>query len=321
MSYHIYIKNNQSISFNQLLESKYLPKNTNISFGVNPNELLKGYSKLYIPKLSSRGVAITTNTEEYDVEVNVGATKDDWRLAVKISLALGEINDSLINPEFDSEKSLQEFERDYNEDWVESVKHLSMDSFIQMFKEGKTGGGAMTFMGCIRHYYVGNYIINLFSKKDVPEEMFYDRLIEEIRKIQFIEDYEEEIEFPTVRIMDFPEGEKKLTIFPANFKVLLPNADYVILNKIGVAIAKIPYNDFINYISTKAKRVDELQYIIYPIEESEHYKMLLHFKALEEGQNTINKIDTKETKEESKTEIESNQIEKLESKKWWEFWK
>jgi hypothetical protein len=113
MSFHNYIKNNQRISFNQLLENKYLPKNTNISFGINPNDLLKGYSKLYIPILSSRGVAITTNQEAYDVEVNIAATKDDWRLAVKISLALGEINDSLINPEFDSERSLKEFERKY----------------------------------------------------------------------------------------------------------------------------------------------------------------------------------------------------------------
>lgn len=319
MSFHIYIKNNQNISFKQLLENKYLPENTNISFGINANDLLNGYSKLYIPKLSSRGVAITTNPEEYDVEVNVGATREDWRLAVKISLALGEINDSLINPEFDSEKSLEEFEREYNEEWIESVKHLSVSSFIQMIKEGKDV--VMTFMGCIRHFYAGNYIVNTLSKDNVSEELLYDRLIEEIRKIQFIEDYEEEIEFPTVRLMDFPEGEKKLTIFPANYKVLLPNADYVILNKIGEAIAKVPYNDFIKYNSTKAKRVDELQYIIYPIEESEHYKMLLHFKSLEDVQNVIQKSDDIKTKVESKTEVEINQIEKLESKKWWEFWK
>ena len=319
MSFHIYIKNNQSISFNQLLENKYLPKNSNISFGINPNDVLQGYSKLYIPKLSSRGVAITTNPEAYDVEVNIGATKDDWRLAVRISLALAAINDSLINPEFDSEKSLKEFESEYNEEWVESVKHLSLSSFIQIIKEGKDV--VMTFMGCIRHFYVGNYIVNTLSKDTVSEEVFYDRLIEEIRKIQFIEDYEEEIEFPTVRIMDSPEGEKKLTIFPANFKVLLPNADYVILNKIGEAIAKVPYKDFIKYNSTKTKRVDELQYIIYPIEESEHYKMLLHFKSLEDAKNFIQKSDPNETRVASKTAAEINQIEKLQSKKWWEFWK
>ena len=49
----------------------------------------------------------------------------------------------------------------------------------------------MTFMGCIRHFYVGNYIINTLNKDNISEELFYDRLIEEIRKIQFIEDIED----------------------------------------------------------------------------------------------------------------------------------
>ncbi len=319
MSYHIYIKNNKSISFNQLLENKYLPKNTNISFETNPNDLLKGYSKLYIPKLSSRGVVITTNPEEYDVEVNVGASREDWRLAVKISLALAEINNSLINPEFNGLKSLEEFERDYNEEWIEGVKHLSIDSCIQMFKEGKTGGGVMTFMGCIRHYYVGDYVINKISQDYVSEELLYDKLIEEIRKIQFIEDYEEKIEFPSVRVMDFPEGEKEIAIFPANYKVLLPKVDYVFLMKKNEAIVQVPYDDFIKYISRYTERVDELQYIIQPINEVEHYKILLHFKTLENEINLIQKNEDNETKAEP--ELELPKIEKLNSKKWWEFWK
>lgn len=318
MSLHIYIKNSQSITFNQLLESKYLPKNTNISFGVNANDLLEGYSKLYIPKLSSRGVAITTNPEEYDVEVNVGATKEDWRLAVKISLALAEINNSYINPEFDNEKSLDEFEREYNEEWVESVKHLSIDTFIQMFKEGKTGGGAMTFMGCKRDYYLGDFILNKLSKDNEAEGLLYDKLIEEIRKIQFIEDYEEEIEFPSVRIMDFPEGEKKIAIFPANFKILLPKVDYVFLMKKNADIVQVPYDNFLKYISKQAERVDELQYIINPINEIEHYKILLHFKTLENEEDVIPKDVDNETK--IGTKVEQSKIEKLDSRKWWKFW-
>ncbi|WP_027382176.1 hypothetical protein [Epilithonimonas caeni] len=317
MSFHFKIKKKQNISFKQLLENKYLPENTNISFEANFNELLNGYSKLYISKLSSRGVAITTTQNEFDVEVNVGATKEDWRLAVKISLALGELNDSLINPEFDDEKTLEQFENEYNEAWVESVKYHSMSIIIQMFKEDKTRGGAMTFMGCIRHFYVGNYVIDTLSKDNESEELLYDRLIEEIRKIQFIEDYEDEIEFPSTRIMDFPEGEKKIAIFPANFKVLLPKVDYVFLMKKNEAIVQVAYDDFIKYISTQSKRVDELQYIIYAVDESKHYNMLLHFKSLEDKKNEI-KI---ESKIETITKLPTNKIEKIGTKKWWKFWK
>jgi len=279
MSFHIYIKNKQIITHSQLLKNKHLPVDTKISFGIYPQELLDGYSKFYLPKLSSRGVAVTTSLDKYDVEVNVGATKDDWRLAVKISLALGEINNSTIEPEFDDEISLDEFETNYNEKWIESIKHLSIESFIQVQKES---GGALTFMGCVRHYYAGDYIIDTLSKNTDSQEMFNDKLIEEIRKIQHLEDYEDNIEFPSVRIMDFPnEGEKKLTIFPANFKVLLPKADYVILMKKGGEVAKIHFDNFIKHITPKAKRIDEFQYIIYPIEENEHYQMLMHFKSME----------------------------------------
>ncbi|KFF07121.1 hypothetical protein [Flavobacterium reichenbachii] len=280
MSFHIYIKNKQKIKYDQLLNNKHLPAETKISFGINPQEPLDGYSKFYLPKLSSRGVAVTTNPDKYDVEVNVGATKDDWRLAVKISLALGEINDSTIEPEFDDEISLDKFEKNYNEKWIEEVKHLSMESFIHMIQET---GGALTFMGCIRHYYAGDYIINKLSQNIHSPEMLNDRLIEEIRKIQYLEDQENDIEFPSVRIMDFPDEkeEKSITIFPANFKVLLPKADYIFLIKKNEAIVKVAFDDFIKYIAPKAKRVDEFQYIIYPVQENEHYQMLLHFKSIE----------------------------------------
>ncbi|MCD1116953.1 hypothetical protein [Chryseobacterium turcicum] len=239
-------------------------------------------------------------------------------MAVKISLALSELNNSVIKPELGNEKTFEEFERDYNEEWIESIKYLSMDTFIQMFKEGKTDGGVMTFMGCIRDFYAGNYIIDTLSKGTISEEMFYDRLIEDIRKLQFIEDYEKEIEFPSVRIMDFPEGEKKIAIFPANYTVLLPKVDYVFLMKKNDTIAQVPYDDFIKYISKQAKRVDELQYIIHPINEIEHYKILLHFKTLENEKNIIQKGLNNETKKETKEEV--NKIEKLDSKKWWKFW-
>jgi len=313
MSFNIYIKNNKSISYNELLENKYLPKSTNISFGVAPTEILDGYSKLYTPKLSSRGVAITTNQDNYNVEVNVGATKDDWRLAVKISLALGDLNNSLISPEFDNELSISEFEEKYNEDWIEDIKYLGIDTFMYMIKEGTDV--VLTLMGCIRHFYVGEYVINKLSADNPSSELFNDRLIEELRKIQYLEDYENEIEFPSVRIMDFPEeGEKKLTIFPADFKVLLPKADYVILNKIGEAMAKVPYKVFINHINSKAKRIDELQYVINPVNEIEHFKMILHFKELESSDQNIIHSEKEEKLEKEK------QTEKIEPKKWWKFW-
>lgn len=316
MSFHIYIKNNQKITYKQLLESKFVPKNTSISFGVNPNDFINGYSKLYIPKLSSRGVAITTTENEFDVEINVGATKEDWRLAAKISLALSELNNSLIKPEFDDAKTLEEFENEYDENWIESVKHLSMNSFIQMIKEGQDV--ILTFMGCIRHFYVRNYVINSISKDTISEASLYDRLIEEIRKIQYIEDYENDLEFPSIRIMDFPEGEKKVTIFLANFKVFIPKVDYVFLLKKGDANVKVAYADFIDFVSPKTKRIDELQYIIYPIDEIEHYKILMHFKLLDETKNLIPKNESKIT---SKTELVTPTIEKTDAKKWWEFWK
>ncbi|KAF2508649.1 hypothetical protein EYY60_16100 [Flavobacterium zhairuonense] len=315
MSFHFSIKNKNKISFHQLLENKYLPKETKVSFGVNLNDIVNGYSKFYLPKLSSRGVALTTNSEKYDIEINVGATKDDYLLATKITLALAELNDSLIDPEFDSELNLTEFEKKYNSDWIESVKHLGIDSFIQMIHEGEDV--VLAFMGPIRHYYVGKYIIDKLSTDSASQEKLNDQLIEEVRKIQYLEDSEEGIEFPSVKIMDFPEeGEKELTVILPNFKVLLNNVDYVVLNKVGEILIKVSYLEFVNYISPKAKRVDEKQYIIYPINEEDYLKMILHFKAIEnEKTNTV--------KFEVKPEVKTQIIKKEDSKKlkWWQIWK
>ncbi|WP_431244965.1 hypothetical protein ACQ9BO_12635 [Flavobacterium sp. P21] len=67
----------------------------------------------------------------------------------------------------------------------------------------------LAFMGPIRHYYVGKYIIDKLSTDSASQETLNDQLIEEVRKIQYLEDTEEGIEFPSVKIMDFPEeGEK-----------------------------------------------------------------------------------------------------------------
>lgn len=275
MSYHFTIKNTRSLTYAHLLDSKYLSQQVNVSFEVNINDPLDGYSKFYIPDKSSRGVAVTTNEEEYDVEINVGASGTDYFLATRIALAFGYLNSSLIHPEDFDGLAIQEFEQNYDENWAESNKHLGIGAMKYMVeKEGTT----FSLPGCVRNYYFGIFTLNKFCYDHPSLELFGDRLISEIQKLQFLEHFEKNLQVPTKMEMDVPEGVKTLIIIPPECKFLLIKADYIILRANG-ELVKVPYEEFLKHISAESIRMDEEQYIIQPINKIDYWEMIIFFKS------------------------------------------
>ena len=275
MSYHFTIKNTRGLTYSQLLDSKYLPPQVRVSFDININDPIDGYSKFYIPDKSSRGVALTANEEVYDVEINVGASKDDYFLATRISLALGDLNSSLICPEDFDELAVQEIEQNYNEKWAENYRHLGIGAMKYLVeKEGST----FSLPGCIRNYYFGKLTLNKFCFDNPSEELFGDRLISEIKKLQFLEHVEKDLQVPTRMEMDVPEGVKTLIVIPPDYKFLLIKADFILLRASG-ELVKVPYEEFAKYISADSIRVDEEQYIIQPINKIDYLEMIIFFKS------------------------------------------
>jgi|ERR1043165_814725 hypothetical protein len=295
MSYHFTIKNNKSISGVQLLGSEFLPPLVKINPDHNLNEALSGFSKYYIPGKSSRGVALTVSAEEYDLGINVGASKDDYFLATRMALALAEMNGSLVSPEDDEDLPIKDAALAYNEEWAMAHQYQGISTVRHIVGKDKS---IVSLNGCIRNYHFGPYTLNLLETDSPTDEVFGDRLIEEIRKLQFIENHEAGLEIPTKMEGDFPEGVKTLIVVLPGVKLLLIKADFVVLRH-GNDVVKIPYADLIEHQSDKLIRLDEEQYILLPIgitDYTEMFNMFTLTHGVKPGNNNT-------------------------SKKWWQFWK
>lgn len=308
MSFNFFIRNNTEFTYTQLISNHYVPKDTKLQ-ATNPDSLVDGYSKLYLPKSSSRGVALRVSPKEYNIEINIGATKEDYLLAVKLSMAIAELNNSLIATEGKTEElNLNQLEEEFNADWAESSRHLGIESSIDLLNQ--TNSTSIALHGCIRPYYLGPYVIEKLNSGNPTREVFYDKLIEEIRHLQFIEDDDAQIKFPSVRIMDFPnEPDKKIAVIVPGYKLLIPVVDYLFLNKPNEMMAKVPHLDFIEYMNNKLKRIDELHYITEPISDDTFTEIISYFNSKEKENNQIIKQE--------RQKYEPIEISK---KPWWKIW-
>ena len=295
MSYHIYIENNKELKLVDILESNYLPENVHIAFGKDKNEIIKEYSKLYLPLKSLRGVVITKNNDEYDVELNTGASTEDYYLAAKIALALSVLNASKITPEFDDSLSFDEFEKKYDMKWAEESQALGINALRYLVNENAS---TVQLNGCKRAYYFGKTKLQELSIGNPSEKVFAERVIESIRHIQFIEETDTSVNVPTLMEADFPEGVQTLNAVVPGFRLLLIKSDLIILRD-EKNVLKVSSNDFLDHISVKNKltKVDEAQYILEPIYASEYSKLMDFFAKKEQIQQG------------GKT------------KSWWKFWK
>lgn len=298
MSYHIYIKKNQTVTYKQVIESKALPSGVQVAFNDNLDLPLESYSKFYLTNKSTRGVALTVSDNEYDVELNIGASKDDYLLAANISIALAEINNSLILPEFDYECSIDNFRRKYDESWADANKVLGIDALKTMVMQN----GTMKLPCCVRPYYFGHYMIDKLSRSAGSEESFANSFIESIRQIQFIENLIPDLEIPTLLEGDFPEGVKQLIVILPEFKLLIQKCDYIIL-RIDTQILRVEFDRFIAIASNRLERLDELQYILNPIDKDDFIKLIAQINVPEE------------------TATPSVSNENDSKRNWWQFWK
>jgi hypothetical protein len=276
MSYHIYVDNKKNVKFSDILDNRCMLRDVKISFGKAKNDLVENYSKLYLPLKSSRGVAITKNDEEYDIELNTGSSKEDYYLSTRIALALAELNDSLITPEFDDTLSSEEFEKKYDMNWAKDNQVLGINSLTYLIKKDLS---TAKLNGCVRPYYFGQKVNDKLSKDNPSEQEFANRVISGIRDLQFIEQNDINLNVPTLMEADFPEGTKTFISVHPEFKLLLIKADYIILRD-EKNINRVLFDDFLNRLHSlnMLKQVDEEQYIIEPLNKAEYLNLMTDFE-------------------------------------------
>ena len=308
MSYHIIINKNQGVTYRQLLENRFVPNGVCISGKVENDNIVVGYNKFYLMNESSRGVAITVSDDAYDVELNICASTADYLLAAKLALAIAHVNNSIISPEFDDELPIGKFEAQYDALWA----HSSRSNGVNALKSLLLQSGELKLPGCVRPFYFGNHILDKISYDQPNEEQFADRIIDEIKKVQFIEQAVDELEVPTLMDASFPEGVQTVQVILPGYKLLLQKSDWVIL-KVGGEIFKVDHQQFIEHPSLLLTRVDEAQYILQPIEKEGYLEIIKHFSLVEKQSTQVNPVEKKSSETETQTRVTDN--------KWWEFWR
>jgi len=308
MSYHIIINKNQNLTYGQLLKNSFVPDNVCINGKVETDNIVVGYNKFYLNDESSRGVALTISDDEYDVELNICASTADYLLAAKLALAIAQINNSKISPDFDDELPLKEFETQYNTHWAHSIRSNGVDTLKFLLQKS----GEIKLPGCVRPFYFGNYVLDKISQDQPNEEQFADRVISEIKKVQFIEHAIEDLEVPTLMDGNFPEGVKTLQIILPDFKLLLQKSDLIFL-RMGNDILKVDQQQFIQHPSLLLERLDEAQYILQPIDKETYLEIMKYFSSVENQPTEIKQVEQKPLEKEKKATASEN--------KWWQFWK
>ncbi|GGB21796.1 MULTISPECIES: hypothetical protein [Mucilaginibacter] len=308
MSYHIIINKNQNITYGQLLKNSFVPNNVCIKGKVETDEVIVGYSKFYLENESARGVALTVGEAAYDVELNICASTADYILAAKLALAIAQINNSIISPEFDDELSLDQFEVQYNSAWA----HLSRLNGVDTLRFLLEKSDEVMLPGCIRPFYFGNYVLNKLSQDQPDEGQFADRVIDEIRKIQFIDQATEDLEVPTLMDANFPEGVQTVQIILPEYKLLLQKSDLIIL-RMGSEILKIDRQRFIQHPSLVLERLDEVQYILQPIEKDTYLKIMRYFSSIDVQPEQVKRVEPAPLETEAPTKVIEG--------KWWQFWR
>lgn len=308
MSYHIIINKNQNVTYGQLLENSFVPNDVCINGKVETDNVVVGYKKFYLENESSRGVALTVSDASYDVELNICSSTADYMLAAKLALAIAQINDSTISPEFDDELSLGKFEARYDLLWAQSSRLNGIDTLKYLLQQNEE----IKLPGCVRPFYFGNYVLDKISQDQPNEEQFADRIIDEIKNLQFIEQTVEGLEVPALMDANFPEGVQTVQIVLPGYKLLLQKSDWVIL-KIDGEILKVDHQQFIQHTLPLLTRLDEAQYILQPIEEESYLEIMKHFSSIE-NQPTDSKLIEQKFPE---TEVQI----RAGGSRWWQFWK
>ncbi|PTX59285.1 hypothetical protein C8N46_110122 [Kordia periserrulae] len=280
MSFHFYVKNNTPVTFSQVLTNKYVPKQVAIAYEKEKNEIIQGFSKLYIPLESSRGVVITKDDDEYDIELNTGASETDYYLATRVALALGELNNSDITDELGEIFSADGLQEEYTKKWAQEIESYGINALIHIIQEHSS---SVQLNGCKRAYYFGEKMLQkLTNEQHLTEAEIAKNIVEDIKQLQFIEDIQKDIHVPTLMEADFIEGTQSFISVAPNFRLLLIKADCIILRN-DEHLAKFDYEDFIELpkIKEKLHPIDEEQFIMESLSNHEYQKIIKQYiKAL-----------------------------------------
>ncbi|MFK7972084.1 MAG: hypothetical protein AB8F95_17075 [Bacteroidia bacterium] len=293
MSFHFEIEKNQKVSYSALLQSL---NRDDIKIGnvdsLDLEEDISGYKHFHIPNKSTRGIGVALEDEVFDISINVLASKDDYILACQLAESIAAITDSKIEPEDEEDAlTITDFKTKFNESWAEAYKTQGLSATKFLIQKDNS---VITIGGCLRPYFIGPDLLEIFSQNASSDSEIYDKIIDSIRAVQFID--ESEIRVPNrFEITEEDESKWRYVVIAPGEKQLLPQIEYVILMVNKTEYVKVPFDLLEKYAKSNFTRLDESQYI-FPKMAADEFRQIMERFGYQRDTN------------------------KGSRKKWWEFW-
>ncbi len=241
------------------------------------NTALKG-DKIFIPGKSTRGVTISKEENAYSIGINVIASEEDFWLALDVTKAIASLTGGDIIPEdADGPVAVDELTSIYDQKWIDMMKLLAVNMFLE--KVGQEDN-VLSIGCCLMSYMVGPKV---HAQLDTSSELaYYESLVRHIQQTQ-VYDVQKYYISGMIQVSSKDESRKlRYVMFFPGGGTLVRNADYVSFPAKGGKY-ELPYSWLSKIATDKFTLVDEEQYKVEPLDESEYEALLQSIeKAMDE---------------------------------------
>lgn len=320
MGFAFYIKKNEPLWESDFFDSLELPIEGANEFEFHLRERndenwpLLGKIMVSVTGFSSRGVLVAEEPEHYRIRVNTMASRADYLLTIELTRRAARIMNSTIFPEdAESPYSLERFDQDFDvEEWICGEWSTANSASHALSKV------VTRIPGFNRDAYIGPFVIEKVKSDGFEGERLIEGLVEHLIKTQYLP---EDVYVPRLRLDNFKneKGFSEAILFNAAAKHLLPKVDIVYLKmyiaELGQeALMKVPFEIMKAYAMERWERLDDEQFIIPLLSESEYLQV---YRDFEHGTDAWNALEEKSAVEDVKSSLQGSTTTK---KPWWRFW-
>lgn len=268
MSFYFNIKSADNLTYYELQSKLEIPDTQFHQRPLNLQDPIIG-TKIFIPGKSTRGITISKNDESYSIGINVIASEEDFHLALNVTTTIAKSLNGEIFPE-DSEGSisLEKMTKKYDETWVNMMKTLGTNIFLERVGKGKS---TLSIGCCYMKYMIGPNIHKILDNSN--ELTYYQSMVKHIQKTQFFDVTKYQI--PNVIVSTSQDGSnrKSYVVFYPHGSQFLSHADYIVF-PVNRKKYEIPYEQINLIIDSRFNKIDETQYTIEPLTEKDYSELI-----------------------------------------------
>ena len=213
----------------------------------------------YRPGLSTRGVEVAWEKEQFSVCILTLSSAEDYDLALRFVESAAVILGGDVEPEDGDPFPVEELRERYDEEWGRQTNEAGVVTLRALVADDEN---TMMMSGPMRPFHIGSALVEELDELG-PTEEFQDRLLEAMRQVQNIDpdDY-----FPAeaMEIGKNDEPEKTVTVaaWGPDVSYLFPDVDYLVLLDEDRDPIFIPYEMLPEILEEGWTFIDERQMLV-----------------------------------------------------------